>query len=60
MVRMSARRGALVRVSGWSVRSAAGISVRQAFFEPETSISPFSGLPPWIAILSILSRPSPV
>jgi hypothetical protein len=55
MVWMSASLGALVRVSGWPVSRAAGISVRQAFFAPEISMVPFSGLPPVTAILSMRS-----
>jgi len=57
MVLMSARRGVLVRVSGSSVKSAAGISVRHAFFAPLIAISPFSGVPPRTAILSMTSSP---
>ena len=40
MVAMSDRRGALVRVSGSSDKSVAGISVKQAFFAPAIGIVP--------------------
>jgi hypothetical protein len=46
IVRMSDSRGALVSVSGPSVSSVAGISVRQAFLAPAMGISPRSSAPP--------------
>ena len=53
-MRMSESRGALVSVTGSSVRSAAGISVRQAFLAPEIGIEPISRWPPCTRMLSIL------
>ena len=46
--------GALVSVSGSSVSSVAGISVRQAFFAPAIGITPFSSAPPRTRIESIV------
>ena len=56
MVRMSESRGALVSVTGSSVSSAAGISVRQAFLAPEIGIEPISRWPPCTRMLSMPCR----
>ena len=53
MVVMSARRGTFFSVSGLSVSSAAAMTGRQAFLEPETMISPFSWRPPLIRMRSM-------
>ena len=53
MVRMSESLGALVSVTGSSVSSAAGISVRQAFLAPEMGIEPCSRWPPCTRMLSM-------
>src|SRR3954463_4815977 len=53
MVVMSASRGTFFRVSGLSVSIAATISGRQAFFEPDTTISPFRARPPLILMRSM-------
>jgi hypothetical protein len=53
MVLMSDNRGALVSVKGSSDKSVAGINVKQAFFAPAISMSPFSGPPPLTKIESI-------
>src|SRR6185369_9182272 len=50
---MSASRGTFFSVSGLSVSIAATISGRQAFFDPDTTISPLSGLPPLILMRSM-------
>ena len=54
---MSDRRGALVSVSGSSLSSVAGISVRQAFFAPAIGIAPDKAPLPRTRIESI--RPNP-
>ena len=54
MVRMSESRGALVSVTGSSVSSAAGISVRQAFLAPEIGMAPCSRWPPCTRMLSMV------
>ena len=53
--RVSARRGMLVRRSGWSVRRLAAISLIAEFLAPLMGIDPFRDGPPVIAIRSILS-----
>ena len=53
MVRMSLSLGALVSVSGSSLSSVAGISVRQAFLAPAIGICPDSGPLPVTMIESI-------
>ncbi len=55
MVVMSARRGTLCRVSGWSVSIDATISGRAAFLAPEMRIWPFSWRPPLMRIRSIVA-----
>ena len=54
MVVMSASRGTLCSVSGWSVSSAATISGSEAFFEPEMRISPLSWRPPLMRMRSMV------
>src|SRR5260221_2533151 len=53
MVVMSASRGTFFKVKGLSVSIAATISGRQAFFDPETTISPLSWRPPLILMRSM-------
>jgi hypothetical protein len=53
MVETSRRRGTLVMVSGFELRSAAHMMGSAAFFAPEMRTSPSSGRPPRILSLSI-------
>src|SRR5689334_9951004 len=61
---MSARTGTLLRVKVSAVSSEAAISGRAAFLAPPIGITPSSGTPPFMQILSIASihapPPSPV
>src|SRR5664279_496932 len=59
---MSARRGMLRSVTGWSVSSDAAISFSAEFLAPLIGISPLRRLPPRTRILSIfpLGAPAPV
>src|SRR6186997_609827 len=53
MVVMSASRGTFLSVSGLSVSIDVTISGRQAFLEPETTISPLRARPPLILMRSM-------